>query len=77
PIPLQSTPLAYMPRPTSDEMRIYTDIEQALRDVSYRDPDERRKGEHRAQQRVAEKYGISAEQVWNAYLKVQGWEVKQ
>lgn len=77
PIPLQSTPLAYIPRPTPDEMRIYTDLEQALRDISYRDPEERRKGEHRAQQRVSEKYGISAEQVWNAYLKVQGWEVKQ
>ncbi len=77
PIPLQSTPLAYMPRPTPDEMRIYTDLEQALRDIAYRDPEERRKGENRAQQRVSEKYGISPEQVWNAYLKVQGWEVKQ
>jgi hypothetical protein len=77
PVPLQSTPLAFIPRPTPDEMRVYAEIEQQLREVPYRDPDERRLGEYRARQRVSERYSISPDLAWNVYLKVQGWEVHQ
>jgi len=77
PIALASTPIEFIPRPTSDEFKIYADLEPRLREVPYQDPDSRRAAEQRALQRVSEKYGISPEQAWDAYLKVQGWEVKQ
>jgi hypothetical protein len=32
--------------------------------------------EQRSLQRMSDKHGISQEQVWNTYLKVQGWEIR-
>jgi len=77
PLALPSTPFEFIPRHTEDEVKIYTDVEQQLRHVPNRDPEGRRTGEQRALQRVSEKYGISPELAWNAYLKVQGWEMKR
>ena len=76
PIRPLSTPLAYIPRPTSDEVKIYADTELQLRDVPSRNPEERPVLEQRIFQRLSDKYGISREQLWNTYLKVQGWEIK-
>jgi Bacterial SH3 domain len=76
PIMLLSTPVAFIPRPTSDEMKIYVELEQQLRDVRVDHAEERKVAEQRICQRLSDKYSISPEQVWNAYLKVQGWEIK-
>ena len=76
PISLMSTPVEFIPRPTSDEVRIYLDLEQQLRDVQAANPGERRAVEQHHLQRMSEKYGISPEQIWKTYLKVQGWEIR-
>jgi hypothetical protein len=76
PIKLFSTPVAFIPQPTSDEVKIYGELEQQLRDVQVGHTEERRAVEHRILLRLSDKYGISPEQVWNTYLKVQGWELK-
>jgi len=76
PINLLSTPIAYIPRPTFDEVKIYGDIEIQLRDMQARSLEERRALEQRILQRLSDKHGISPEYVWNTYLKVQGWEIK-
>jgi uncharacterized protein YgiM (DUF1202 family) len=76
PIRLLSTPVELIPRPTLDEVRIYVELEQQLRDVRAGNADERRAVEQRSLQQVSDKYGISPEQVWNTYLKVQGWEIR-
>jgi uncharacterized protein YgiM (DUF1202 family) len=76
PIMLLSTPAEFIPRPTSDEVRIYVELEQQLRDLPAGDAEERRAVEQRSLQRMSDKYGISPEQVWNTYLKVQGWEIR-
>jgi hypothetical protein len=76
PISLTSTPVEFIPRPTSDEVRIYAELEQQLRDVQAGNPGERRAVELHHLQRMSEKYGISPEQIWNTYLKVQGWEIR-
>jgi hypothetical protein len=66
----------FIPRPTSGEVKIYAEIEHRLRDLQVDNTRERRAVEQRILQRMSEKYGISPEQVWNTYLKVQGWEIK-
>jgi hypothetical protein len=76
PIVLLSTPVGFILRPTSDEMKIYVEVEQQLRDVQVTHVEERRVTEQRIRQRLSDKHGISPEQLWNAYLKVQGWELK-
>jgi hypothetical protein len=76
PIRLLSTPIEYIPRPTADEVKIYADIELQLRDLRARNLEERKAIEQRILQRISDKHGISPEQVWNSYLKVQGWEIK-
>lgn len=76
PINLLSTPIAYIPRPTADEVKIYGDIELQLRDMHALSLEERRVLEQRILQRLSDTYGISPEYVWNSYLKVQGWEIK-
>jgi hypothetical protein len=76
PIALQATPLAYVPRPTADEFRIYADIEEQLRALAMPRPEDRSMAEQRMLQRLSEKYGLSPKQLWGAYLKVQGWEIK-
>jgi Bacterial SH3 domain len=76
PIKLFSTPVAFIPQPTSDEVKIYGELEQQLRDVQVGQAEERRAVEHRTLLRLSDKYGLSPEQVWNTYLKVQGWELK-
>jgi hypothetical protein len=77
PVMLQATPLDYLPRPTPDEFQIYADIERQLRELSVPGTVERPIAEQRVVQRVAEKYGVSPGLLWNVYLKVQGWEVRQ
>lgn len=77
PIKLQATPVEYIPRPTLDESKIYTELDQQLRDVQAGGLEDRRMIEQRIVQHTSEKFGISPEQVWNTYLKVQGWEVNQ
>jgi hypothetical protein len=76
PIRLLSTPIEFIPRPTSDEMRIYVELEQQLRDLQASNAEERRVVEQHSLQRMSDKHGISPEQVWNTYLKVQGWEIR-
>jgi uncharacterized protein YgiM (DUF1202 family) len=76
PISPLSTRIEYIPRPTSDEIKIYEEVELQLRDVQARNLEERTAVEQRILQRLSDKYGISREQVWNTYLKVQGWEIK-
>ncbi len=67
--------LADIPAPTEDEMRIYNDIEQALAAIP---PQQfRRADQTRIVDEVAKKYGISLQDAWSVYLKVQGWQVKQ
>ena len=77
PIGLLATPIAYIPQPTQDEFRIYAESEPQLRDLSSRSLQERQTLEQRILQRLSDKYGISPKQAWNAYLKVQGWEINQ
>jgi uncharacterized protein YgiM (DUF1202 family) len=76
PIILSSTPVAFIPRPTPDEMKIYGEVEQQLREVQVGHAEERKVAELRIRQHLSDRHGISPEQVWNAYLKVQGWEIK-
>ena len=76
PIRLLSIPVEFIPRPTSDEVKIYAETEHQLRDLQADNTRERREVEQRILQRMSEKHGISPEQVWNTYLKVQGWEIK-
>jgi Bacterial SH3 domain len=77
PLRLLSTPLEYIPRPTPDEIKIYADVEVQLRDLQARNLEERKAAEQRILQRMSDKYIISPEQIWNTYLKVQGWEIKR
>ncbi|RMF87402.1 MAG: SH3 domain-containing protein, partial [Nitrospinota bacterium] len=79
PLRLQPLPpharLADIPPPTEDEKRIYADIEQGLSAIPL---DQFRQGDEiRVVEEVARKYRISKEAAWNAYLKVQGWQLKQ
>jgi uncharacterized protein YgiM (DUF1202 family) len=76
PISLSSTAVEDIPRPTSDEVRIYLELEQQLRDLQSGNAQERRTVEQRILQRMSDKHGITPEQLWNAYLKVQGWEIR-
>ena len=76
PISLLSTPVEFIPLPTSDEVRIYGEIEQQLRGLQVGKSEERRAGEQRILQYMSEKQGIPPEQVWNTYLKVQGWQIR-
>jgi len=73
---LLSTPVEFIPHPTSDEVKIYVELEQQLRDVQGSNAEERSAVEQRILQRLSDKHGISSEQVWNTYLKVQGWEIR-
>jgi uncharacterized protein YgiM (DUF1202 family) len=77
PINLLATSIEYIPPPTSDEVKIYGELEAQLRDLQVRSADERKTTEHSILQRASEKFGISPAQVWSTYLKVQGWEIKQ
>ncbi|MDQ3831921.1 MAG: SH3 domain-containing protein [Candidatus Tectomicrobia bacterium] len=77
PINLLATSIEYIPPPTSDEVKIYGELEAQLRDLQVRSADERKTSEHGILQRASEKFGISPAQVWSTYLKVQGWEIKQ
>ena len=77
PINLLATSIEYIPPPTSDELKIYGELEAQLRDLQARSADERKTSEHGILHRASEKFGISPAQVWNTYLKVQGWEIKQ
>jgi len=77
PINLLATSIEYIPPPTSDEVKIYGELEAQLRDLQVRSADERKTSEHGILQRASEKFSISPAQVWNTYLKVQGWEIKQ
>ena len=76
PIRLLSTPVEFIPRPTSDEVKIYAEIEQQLREQPAGHSEERRRSEQHILQRMSDKHGVSPEQVWNTYLKVQGWEIR-
>ena len=76
PISLPSTPVEFIPPPTSDEVKIYGEIEQQLRGLQVGKSVERKAGEQRILQRMSEKHGIPPEQVWNTYLKVQGWQIR-
>jgi hypothetical protein len=77
PVAMASLTVDYVPRPTADEFKIYTDLEQQLRDIGSRPPEERRMLEQQILQCAGEKYRISPGQLWNAYLKVQGWEIRE
>jgi uncharacterized protein YgiM (DUF1202 family) len=77
PIKLLATPIEYIPRPTSDEFKIYAELELQLRNLQIRGAEERKVVEQHIVQRTSEKFGLSPEQIWSAYLKVQGWEIKQ
>jgi Bacterial SH3 domain len=77
PVRLLSAPVEYVPHPTSDEIKIYGELEPLLRDLPSRHPEDRKVVEQGILQRMSDKYGISPEQIWNTYLKVQGWEIKQ
>ena len=76
PIQLLSTPIEFIPSPTSDEVKIYGEMEQQLRGLQAVISEERRAVEQRILQRMSDKHGISPEQVWNTYLKVQGWQLR-
>jgi hypothetical protein len=76
PVMLQALPVAYLPRPTPDEFKIYAEIEQQLRDLAPGSAVERQIAEQRILQRSSEKYGVSQALLWNVYLKVQGWEIR-
>jgi uncharacterized protein YgiM (DUF1202 family) len=75
PIRPLSTPLQYIPHPTSDEVKIYADLELQFRDLQARNLEERLAVEQRLVERLSDKHGISPGQLWNTYLKVQGWEI--
>ena len=77
PINLLATSLEYLLPPTSDEVKIYGELEAQMRDLQGRGAAKRKTSEHGILQRAAEKFGISPAQVWNTYLKVQGWEIRQ
>jgi uncharacterized protein YgiM (DUF1202 family) len=76
PISLASTPVEFIPSPTSDEVKIYEDVEQQLRGLQAVNAEDRRAVEQRILQRMSDKHGISPDQVWNTYLKVQGWQIR-
>jgi uncharacterized protein YgiM (DUF1202 family) len=76
PITLLSTPVEFIPHPTSDEVNIYVELEPQLRDLQTNSAEERQTVEQRILQRMSAKHGISPEQIWSAYLKVQGWEIR-
>jgi uncharacterized protein YgiM (DUF1202 family) len=76
PIRLASTPVEFIPPPTSDEVKIYGEMEPQLRSLQAANSEERRAVEQRILQRMSDKHGISPEQVWNTYLKVQGWQLR-
>jgi SH3 domain-containing protein len=76
PISPSSTPVEFIPHPTSDEVKIYGEMEQELRSLQVVKSEERRTAEESIIQRLSEKHGISPEQVWNTYLKVQGWQIR-
>jgi uncharacterized protein YgiM (DUF1202 family) len=76
PIQLLSTPIEFIPSPTSDEVKIYGEMEQQLWGLQAGTSEERRAVEQRILQRMSDKHGISPEQVWNTYLKVQGWQIR-
>ena len=76
PISLLSTPVDFIPSPTSDEVKIYGEMEQQLRGLQAGNSEERRDVEQHILQRVSDKHRISPEQVWNTYLKVQGWQIR-
>ncbi len=46
PIELPATPIEFIPQPTQDEFRIYAELEQQLRELSSRNPQERQTVEH-------------------------------
>jgi hypothetical protein len=77
PIKPLAMPIEYIPRPTPDELKIYAELELQLRGLQARSADGRRASEQHVLQRTSEKFGISQELIWNTYLKVQGWEIKQ
>jgi uncharacterized protein YgiM (DUF1202 family) len=76
PIALLSTPVEFIPHPTPDEVNIYAELEPQLRDLQATSAEERKTVEQRILQRMSAKHGVSPEQVWSAYLKVQGWELR-
>jgi hypothetical protein len=76
PINLSSTPVEFIPRPTSDEERIYLELAQQLRDLQIGVAEERSTVEQRILQRMSDKHGLTPQQIWNTYLKVQGWEIR-
>jgi uncharacterized protein YgiM (DUF1202 family) len=77
PVVLQTIPIDYLPRPTPDEFKVYAEVEQQLRDLRVGTGGDHHLMEQGIMQRVAAKYGISPALVWNAYLKVQGWEIRE
>ena len=77
PINLFATPAEYIPRPTSDEIKIYSEMEAQLREAKVRGSNERQAMEQHILQRISEMFGVSLEQIRNSYLKVQGWEIAQ
>jgi hypothetical protein len=52
------------------------ELEQQLRDLPAGIAEERRAVEQHSLQRMSDKHGISPEQIWHTYLKVQGWEIR-
>ncbi len=52
-------------------------MEAQLRATQVRSNNERQAMERQVLQRISEQFGVSAEQVRNSYLKVQGWEIAQ
>jgi hypothetical protein len=76
PISLSSTPVEFIPPPTPDEVKIYEDMEQQFRGLQAANAEDRRVVEQRILQRMSDKHGISPNQVWNTYLKVQGWQIR-
>jgi len=76
PISLLSTPVEFIPSPTSDEVKLYGEIEQQLRGLQAVKSEERRAVEQRILQRISDRHSISPEQIWNTYLKVQGWQLR-
>jgi len=76
PISLLSTPVEFISAPTSDEVKIYGEMEQQLQNLQAMKSGERRAVEHHILQRMSDKYSLSPEQLWNTYLKVQGWQIR-
>jgi hypothetical protein len=77
PVNILAMPATHIPRPTPDEIRIYREVEVQLRDLKARSGEERKAIEQGILQRTADTWGISPDQIWSTYLKVQGWEVAQ